>query len=73
VGEVQKGLVNYGGSVGIKRLAARKWQIEAFEHNMPSAASSFLLLPAFIERLRFVATKKMTLLSGNPDDFGFIP
>jgi hypothetical protein len=39
---------------------------------MPSAAPSFLLLPDFIERLRFVATKKMTLLSGNPDGLAFV-
>ena len=72
-GEVQKSLVNNGGSVGIKSLVAREWLVEAFEHNMPSAAPSFLLLPDFIERLRFVATKKMTLLSGNPDGFCFVP
>jgi hypothetical protein len=33
---------------------------------MPSAAPSFLLL------LFFVATKKMTLLSGNPDGFALV-
>ena len=29
VGEFQKGLVNYGESVGIKSLVARKWPVEA--------------------------------------------
>jgi len=33
---------------------------------MPSAAPSFLLLPFF------VATKKMKLLSGNPDGFALV-
>jgi len=36
------------------------------EPDMPSAAQSFFLL------FFFVATKKMKLLSGNPDGFDFI-
>jgi hypothetical protein len=40
---------------------------------MPSAASSFLLLPTLnIEPVGFVATKKMKLLSGNPDGFALV-
>jgi hypothetical protein len=67
VGEVQKGLVNYGGSVGIKNLVARKWLVEAFEHNMPSAASSFLLL-------RFLCRyKENDVAVGQPRRFKFYP